>query len=277
MSELRPSLRTRRAALNAPITDWRSHRVWLIGASSGIGAALAVRLARAGARLALSARSAAGLSEVADACRGDGPSRPHCLPLDVTVDGALEQAHSTLVSDWGGIDLVIYCAGSYEPTRAWEMDAHANARTVAVNLTGALETVRVCVDQLLRQAGSGAAAGLCLVGSVAGYGGLPRAVPYAPTKAAVIHLAQCLYLDLAPRGVSVYLVSPGFVDTRLTRKNDFRMPALIGPDEAANEIVEGLAQGSFEIHFPKRFSRLLKCLGWLPHGLYFRLLARVAQ
>ena len=119
------------------------------------------------------------------------------------------------------------------------------------------------------------AGGICLVGSVAGYTGLPQALAYGPSKAALINLAQILYTDLAPRGIGVYLVNPGFVSTRLTRQNDFKMPALITPQTAAREIVRGLRAGRFEIHFPRRFTWWMRRLSRLPDRLRFSLLGRL--
>jgi len=119
--------------------------------------------------------------------------------------------------------------------------------------------------------------GICLVASVAGYTGLPEALAYGPSKAALINLAQILYTDLAPRGIGVYLVNPGFVETRLTQQNNFAMPALISPAEAAREIILGIAKGRFEIHFPKRFTWWMKWLSRLPDRLRFYLLSKAAK
>jgi short-subunit dehydrogenase len=116
---------------------------------------------------------------------------------------------------------------------------------------------------------------LAFVSSVAGYRGLPKALVYGPTKAALINFAETLWLDLAPRGVGVRVINPGFVATPLTAQNDFAMPALITPDEAASEILRGFATDAFEIHFPKHFTRLLKLLRLLPHRLYFPLIRRL--
>ena len=139
-----------------------------------------------------------------------------------------------------------------------------------VNYVGALYMLDAVLPVLLGQ-GSGH---ISLVSSVAGYRGLPNSLAYGPTKAALINLAQTLYLDLQPSGLGVSVVNPGFVETPLTAQNEFKMPALISPEEAAREILAGWAAGEFEIHFPKRFSRFLKLLGLLGDGLYFKAIRR---
>lgn len=251
-------------SLNQPIRDWRGKRVWVIGASSGIGAALARALLTQGARVALSARNAHGLEQIA-ATPG---ATALVLPLDITDAAAMAPALQRVVAAWGGIDLVVWCAGSHHPVRAWELDAADARRLVDVNLNGVINGLPALVRQLLQQ-NSG---GMAIVSSVAGYGGLPSALVYAATKAALINLAETLYLDLAPRGIGVYLINPGFVKTPLTDKNTFKMPALISADEAAREIIAGFARGSFEIHFPRRFTLWLKLLRLLPYRLYFALI-----
>jgi NAD(P)-dependent dehydrogenase (short-subunit alcohol dehydrogenase family) len=250
-------------SLNPRICDWRGRRVWVIGASSGIGAALARALLTQGARVALSARSAPGLLQIA-AMPG---ANTLVLPLDVTDTTAVASTLLQVITAWGGIDLVVWCAGSHSPVRAWELDAADARRLVDVNLNGVINGLPAVVNQLLLQ-NSG---GIAIVSSVAGYGGLPTALVYGATKAALINLAETLYLDLAPRGIAVYLINPGFVKTPLTDKNSFKMPALISADEAAQEIIAGFARGSFEIHFPRRFTLWLKLLQLLPYRWYFAL------
>lgn len=251
--------------LNTPITDWRDRRVWIVGASSGIGAALAADLDARGARLALSARSADRLRQQAEGFRD-----ALALPLDVTDAGAFIPAMMQILDTWGGVDLVILNAGTYAPLRAWELTIDNARQTVHTNLLGVMDGVAAVVPQLLRQ-GHGAVA---VVASVAGYRGLPRAMAYGPSKAALINFAETLYLDLAPRGVSVFLINPGFVATPLTARNDFEMPALISAEEAARRIIDGFASGRFEIHFPRRFTGVLKMLRMLPDRLYFHLISR---
>ncbi len=126
-------------------------------------------------------------------------------------------------------------------------------------------------------AAAGTPAHLGLVASVAGYRGLPNALAYGPTKAALINLAEVLYLDLHPRGIGVSLINPGFVETPLTAQNSFHMPALMRPEDAAAAIVDGWGRGDFEIHFPKRFTRMLKALRPMPDGLYFSAIRRAVH
>ena len=254
--------------LNPPIRDWRGLRVWLVGASSGIGAALAADLARRGARIALSARRQAALAEVALRCTGaDGA--PLLLPLDVVDAAGVRAAHDRILAEWGGIDLTVWLAGDYTPMRADAFDLAAARRILDVNLA-MFNGLDVLLPTLRRQ-GRGA---LAIVSSVAGYRGLPRSLAYGPTKAALNNLADALYLDLHPLGVGVHLVCPGFVDTPLTAGNEFRMPGLIGPEAAARHIVEGLSQGRYEIRFPRGFTLVMRLLGMLPHRLYFALVRR---
>lgn len=261
-------------SLNTPIANWQGRRVWLVGASSGIGAELARQLAGRGARLALSARSKQGLRAVADDCLHAGAADVHVEPADVTCSGDLAQVRDRLLAAWGGIDLAVLNAGTYRALRAWELSPETVRETLSVNLLGVMDGVAALVPTLLAQASRGEPAALAIVGSVAGYGGLPRAAVYGPSKAALVNLAESLYLDLAPRGVSVFLVSPGFVATPLTAQNDFHMPALQTPRQAAEAMLRGFAAGRFEIHFPRRFSLVLKALRLLPYRLYFGLVRR---
>ncbi len=247
--------------MNPPIRAWRARRVWLVGASSGIGAALAQALAERGARLALSARRADTLQTlgIADAL---------CVPWDATDAASLAEARRQVVATLGGIDLVIYLAGDYVPMRADSFDLAVAEQVLTVNFNGALRLAAAVLPDL--QPGGG----IAFVASVAGYRGLPKALCYGPGKAALIHFAECLYLDLAPKGIGVWAINPGFVSTPLTAKNDFTMPALQTPGQAAQAIIDGFAAGHFEIHFPKRFTRLLKLFAILPYRWYFPLIRR---
>lgn len=235
--------------------------VWIIGASDGIGAALARALAREGARLILSARNKSALEALAVEC-GDA----RVLPLDLADTGSLDVAVASIAP--GALDAVICTAALYDPGRVENMSREATARLVAVNLLGSFDVTRL-TPPLLRDGGQ-----LVLFGSVAGYFGLPGGQPYSATKAAVNNLAETLRAELAPR-VDVRLVCPGFVATRLTDKNDFSMPALITPDQAAEAVLKGLKGSSFELHFPKRFTLAVKLLRALPYAISLRLTSRL--
>lgn len=235
--------------------------VWIIGASEGIGAALARALTKEGAQLILSARGRAALDALAKGC-----GSAQVLPLDLAAPGALAATVAMIAP--GTLDAVICTAALYDPGRVAEMDPEATMRLVTVNLLGSFEVARLA-PPLLRDGGQ-----LVLFGSVAGYFGLPGGQPYSATKAAVNNLAETLRVELAPR-VDVRLVCPGFVSTRLTAKNAFVMPAIITPDQAAQAVIHGLQTRAFEIHFPKRFTWVIKCLRALPYVVSLRLTARL--
>lgn len=244
---------------NDPMRDWRGRSVWCVGASTGIGRATAEALLQAGARVAVSSRQAAPLQDLVR----DHP-QALAVPVDVTSHDSLRSA-AEQVKQHQGLDWVIYCAGHYQALRADRYDLSQMMRHQDVNYLGALRTLDVVLPDLLAQ-GQGH---LSLVASVAGYRGLPQSLAYGPTKAALIHLAEALYLDLHPLGIGVSVVNPGFVETPLTAQNHFHMPALIQPEEAARHMLAGWAQGDFEIHYPRRFTRVLKLLRCLPYRWYF--------
>ena len=249
---------------NKPLNDWRGRSVWLVGASSGIGLACAKALHAQGAKVCVSARQAALLQAFADQHPGS-----MALPLDVT-DKQAVQAAAEQVSAAQGLDVVVYCAGVYQPQRATEYNLASMEQHMAVNYHGALYLLDAVLPTLLAQ-GRGH---VSLVSSVAGYRGLPQSLAYGPSKAALIHLAEALYLDLQDSGIGVSVINPGFVETPLTAQNQFTMPALITSDEAAQHILQGWREGLFEIHFPKRFTRWLQLLRILPYRWYFSLVRR---
>lgn len=255
-------------SLNPPISDWHARTVWLLGASSGIGRALAHVLHEAGAHVIVSARNEAALQAFVREHPGS-----MALPLDVTDPQALQGAAAAVQSSApdGQLHLTVYCAAHYRPMRATQFDLDDALRHQRVNVEGALRWLDVILPVLTRQ-GQGH---LSLIASVAGYRGLPQALAYGPTKAALINLAEGLYLDLAPLGVGVSVINPGFVKTALTAGNAFEMPALLSPDQAARAIVQGWAQGRFEIHFPRRFTWWMRVLRRLPYRAYFPLVQRV--
>ena len=242
--------------------DFSGRRIWIIGASAGIGAALARALSRQGAQLELSARDARALSALAAQCGG-----ARVLPLDLAQPGSLAEAAARLTGETP-LDAVMCTAAVYDPARVAKLDPARAETMVRVNLLGVIEVARLC-PPLLRDGGQ-----LLLFGSVAGYFGLPGGQPYSATKAAVNNLAETLAVELAPR-VDVRLVCPGFVQTRLTAKNRFAMPAMITPEEAAEAVLRGMRGRRFEIHFPRRFTLVMKILRALPYALSLRLTARL--
>ncbi|MES2323145.1 MAG: SDR family NAD(P)-dependent oxidoreductase [Pseudomonadota bacterium] len=252
--------------MNPTIGDWRSKRVWVIGASSGIGEACAHLLLELGARVAFSARDGARLAQTTA-----GKLRALAVTLDVIEHSRVADAHKWIVSEWGGLDLVLVVAGGYNEMRADGIDIDAANSMIDLNLRGVFNCLDVALPGLIGQ-GSG---GIGIVASVAGFGGLPKALVYGATKAALINLTESLYLDLRPRGIAVYQINPGFVDTPLTANNKFRMPALMTARDAALEMVDGMERGQFHIHFPKRLSNSMRLARLLPYRLYFWLVHRV--
>ena len=251
--------------LNPAITDWTGKVCWLVGASTGIGRATAEALHARGARVVVSARNAGALQDFERAHPGSLG-----LAVDATDRQAMRGAARQVVERFGRLDLVMYCAGYYKAMRATAFDLDEALRHDQVNYVGALHLLDAVLPVLLEQRSGH----LSLVSSVAGYRGLPQGLAYGPTKAALINLAETLYMDLQPRGVAVSLINPGFVETPLTAQNEFKMPAIITPQQAATDILAGWAAGTFEIHFPKRFTLWLKTLKHLSDGLYFKAVRR---
>ena len=250
--------------LNPRLVDWRGRTAWLVGASSGIGRATAAMLHANGARVFVSARDGAALAGFV----ADHPGAV-AVPLDACDRAAVAVAARDILAQ-GPLDLVVYCAGHYRELRATSFDLDEMLRHEQVNYTGALHVLGAVLPALMARAGGH----LSLVGSVAGYRGLPKSLGYGPTKAALINLAETLYGDLRDSGIGVSLISPGFVQTPLTAHNSFRMPALITPEQAAAEILRGWAEGRFEIHFPRRFTWWMKLLGLLPFRAYQAVIRR---
>ncbi len=251
--------------LNPAVADWTDQTVWLVGASTGIGRATAALLHRRGARVVVSARNAAALQTFeAQHAASLG------IALDATDRAAMSGAAQRIVDHFGRIDLAVYCAGHYKAMRATQFDLDEMLRHDQVNYVGALHMLDAVLPVLLRQRRGH----VSLVSSVAGYRGLPNSLAYGPTKAALINLAQTLYLDLHPLGIGVSVINPGFVETPLTSQNEFAMPALITPEQAAQEMLKGWEAGEFEIHFPKRFTLWLKALSHVGDWLYFKAIRR---
>ena len=250
-------------SLNPQIQNWQGKVVWLVGASTGIGRATAAALHQLGAKVVVSARSAEGLNRFVAEHVG-----AVAQPLDAS-DAQSMKAAADIILSRGPLDCVVYCAGHYREMRAERLDLADMLRHVQINYFGALNMLDAVLPHFLAQALAGKPGHISLMGSVAGYRGLPQSLAYGPTKAALINLAETLYLDLHDKGIGVSIINPGFVETPLTARNQFTMPALISPEQAAAEIVKGWAQGRFEMHFPKRFTLWMKALQLLPYRLYF--------
>ena len=251
--------------LNPPMRNWKGRVVWVVGASSGIGHAVACHLAQQGARVVVSARNAQALDAFVE-------KYPQALavPLDVTDVRTFEQAMARITQELGELELVLYCAGYFKALRAQDYDLETMLRHEQVNYVGALNMLHAVLPPMQAQG----AGHISFVSSVAGFTGLPQSLGYGPTKAALTHLAEVLYQDLKPAGIHVSIVHPGFVETSLTAQNPFPMPAMQTPEQAATAILNGWSRGRFEIHFPRRFTLVLKLLRLLPYRLYFALVRR---
>ncbi len=246
-----------------PDNAGKTERIWIVGASDGIGTALAHEWAAQGARLILSARSRDPLAQLAASL---GPGH-RVMPLDVGDRKQVDTACAHIAED-GPLDRIVHMAALYDPGKFTKLDPDRAAHIIAVNLTGSFHIAQTA-PKLLREAGQ-----LVLCGSVAGYIGLPQGQIYSATKAGVINLAESLRSEWAGQ-IDVRLISPGFVDTRLTRKNQFSMPALTSPKAAARAIIAGLNRRNFEVHFPRRFTYGLKLLRALPYWASLPLLRKL--
>lgn len=237
--------------------SYSGETIWIIGASSGIGRELALRLDSLGASLILSARSEDALHTLAS--RLTHPAQ--VVPLDIMYADAVATAF-TEVAAHTTVDRVIVMSALYEPAPIAEMDLDFASTLVDVNLKGVFYTTKAALTLLEGQANGQ----IAVCGSIAGYFGLPVGQPYSATKAAVINYMESLYNE-APKHIDIKLISPGFVKTPLTDKNEFDMPFIISPQEAAHTIAKGLRSKSFELHFPKRMTLLFKAMGTLNYRL----------
>lgn len=235
--------------------------IWIIGASSGIGKALAQELSSLGAQLVLSSRRKEELEQLREQIEG----HHQICPLDVSDRGQVYNAGMELKNS-GTLDRVIFMAAVYEPANIKDMDLDFTRQLVDINLMGAFYVVHTILPIFEKQKHGQ----IAICASVAGYTGLPNGQPYSATKAALINFTQSLYAE-AKEYIDVKIINPGFVRTPATDKNNFKMPMRIEPGEAARAIAKGLKKGAFEIHFPKRFTYLMKLLAIMPYWikLYF--------
>jgi len=234
--------------------------VWITGASTGIGREIAIRLAASGVVAAVSARSAdklASLSAMSPNIKA--------FPLDVADLASTRETAARIERELGPIDLAILNAGVWYPMEAKHFDPELVTKAMGINYTGVTNALGPLIPAMIgRKAGH-----IAIVASVAGYRGLPVAATYAPTKAALINLAEVLYPDLMDYNVKVTVINPGFVDTPMTSVNAFPMPFMVPTEQAADTIIKGLIKGKFEIVFPWRMMVLSKFMRLLPYRAYF--------
>jgi NAD(P)-dependent dehydrogenase (short-subunit alcohol dehydrogenase family) len=236
--------------------------VWITGASTGIGREVALQLAARGVVVAVSARSAEKLENM-------GPKiKPY--PLDVTDGTEVQRTIAKIERELGPIDMALMAAGAYAPVDVNAFSPEPFAKMMGVNFLGVIN----CISALLPVMRPRRRGRIAWIASVAGYRGLPKAAGYGPTKAALINLAESIAPELAVQGIAVSVVNPGFVSTPMTAKNDFPMPFLMTPEDAARRTIEGLAAGKFEVAYPTRFVVILKVARILPYRMYFWLIKR---
>ncbi len=241
--------------------DWVGKRYWLVGASEGLGAALAHQLARAGVEVIVSARS----QDKLDALVADLPGRASSQVVDVQDRASVEAAAKAI----GDVDGVVFLAGVYWPMKAQDWDGEAAEAMADINFTGAVR-VMGAVMPMMQERGTGH---LVITGSLSGFRGLPGAIGYAASKAGTMALAESMYADLRGSGIDVQLANPGFIKTRLTEKNEFKMPFIMEPEDAAREMFELMNTNDFKKSFPRVFSWVFRLSQFMPDWMYYRLFA----
>lgn len=240
---------------------WQGKRYWLIGASEGLGLSLARMISAAGAEVILSARSPDRL----DAAVAQMPGKASAVPLDVS-DAAAVRAAATAI---GPVDGLVWLAGVYWPMTAQNWQADQAEAMCDINFTGCARSIGAVLPAMVTR-GTGH---IVITGSLSGFRGLPGAIGYAASKAGTMALAECLYADLRGSGITVQLANPGFIRTRLTAKNQFTMPFLMEPDQAARHMFELMQTNRFKTSFPTVFSWLFRLSQFLPDWAYYRLFA----
>ena len=241
-------------------------KIWITGASSGIGKAVAEKFAKEGWQVAVSARR----KEILDQMAKD--PNISSFPLDVVDEENCKITFQKIISEFTEIDLCIFCSGTYDPKKEKEIDIKQSKFIMDVNYFGVLNCVK-SVEKYFKDKKNGH---ISIVSSIAGYRGLPNSSGYGPSKAALNNFAESIYFDFKKYNVRVSVISPGFIKTPLTDKNDFPMPFLRSVEFAAKKIYDGLTKSnSFEIHFPKQLTLILKFLRILPYKIYLFLIYKL--
>jgi len=239
--------------------NWQSKRYWLVGASDGLGAALAHKLNRAGAEVIVSARSEDKLKALVD----ELPGKASYQTIDVSDNDSVIEAAKAV----GDVDGVVFLAGVYWPFGAKEWDADQANAMADINFTGVMRVMGQVVPMMVaRDKGH-----IVITSSLTGFRGLPGSIGYTASKAGTMSLAECMYADLRKTGVQVQVINPGFIKTQLTDKNDFKMPFLMEPDDAAQAVFEHMSTDKFKKSFPWAFSLVFRLSQFLPDSLYYRI------
>ena len=243
--------------------------IWITGGSTGIGKALAIRFANEGWNVAISARRENLLKELSDRYENISP-----FPLDVTDKENCKNIFNQVKEKFSEIDICFFSTGTWDPKKEKDIDVEQIENVFKINFFGTVNSIKA-VEEYYKNRNEGT---IAIVSSIAGYRGLPNSTGYGPSKSALNNLAESLYFDFGRHNVRVCLVSPGFIKTPMTDKNDFKMPFLKTPEFAADKIYDGLVnKKSFEIHFPKELTLTLKFFSILPYKLYFYLVKKLTK
>ena len=243
--------------------------IWITGGSTGIGKALAIKFANEGWNVAISARRENLLKEISNEYENITS-----FPLDVTKKENCKEVFNQIKNKFESIDICFFSTGTWDPKKEKDIDVEQIENVFRVNFFGTLNSIKA-VEEYFKNKKSGI---ITIVSSIAGYRGLPNSTGYGPSKSALNNLAESLYFDFGRSNVRVCLVSPGFIKTPMTDKNDFNMPFLKTTEYAAEKIYDGLVnKNSFEIHFPKSLTIILKILGFLPNKIYFGLIGKLTK
>ena len=243
--------------------------IWITGGSTGIGKALAIKFASEGWNVAISARRAELLDELSNSYENISG-----FPLDVTNKEKCKEVFNEIKNKFEDIDICFFSTGTWDPKKEKEIDVEQMEDVFKVNFFGTVNSIKA-VEPYFRNKKNGI---ITIVSSIAGYRGLPNSTGYGPSKSALNNLAESLYFDFKRYNVRVCLVSPGFIQTPMTDKNDFKMPFLKTPEYAADKIYDGLVNKNvFEIHFPKSLTLILKIFSFLPSKIYFGLIGKMTK
>ena len=243
--------------------------IWITGGSTGIGKALAIKFAKEGWNVAISARRENLLNEISD-----NNENIHGFPLDVTDKLKCKEVFEQIKNKFQNIDICFFSTGTWNPKKEKDIDVEQIEDVFKINFFGTLNSIKA-VEEYFKAKGEGI---ITIVSSIAGYRGLPNSTGYGPSKSALNNLAESLYFDFKRSNVRICLVSPGFIKTPMTDKNDFKMPFLKTTEYAAEKIYDGLINKNvFEIHFPKSLTLILKLLSLLPSKIYFGLVGKMTK